>query len=233
MSQDKKPAKSRKKPIADVDKPGDSAPAATSKPVIVTNRPILKDPMVVDEAAKTDGDDKKTDEKTELKHSSASIVQPLDKSASEPEDQPDGPDEPDKPAVPPTPAPDKDDTADTAEEPKVEDKPPADEAAPEPEPASEPEPKKDDKQTTAKATNQKSDAETAEQAKHEAAIQHLIDSKKYELPINAVEKRKSKHFVVLGIVLAILLVLAWGDIAADAGLIHISGLKPVTHFFSN
>jgi hypothetical protein len=217
MSQDKQPAKSRKKPIADVDKPGDSAPAATSKPVIVTNRPILKDPMVVDEAAKTDDDGKKIDEKTELKHSTAPVIQPLDKSASEPEDQPD---EPPKPAAPP-------------EEPKVKDKPPADEAAPEPKPASEPVPKTDDKQTTAKATKQKSDAETAEQAKHEAAIQHLIDSKKYELPINAVEKRKSKHFAVLGIVLAVLLVLAWGDIAADAGIIHISGLKPATHFFSN
>ena len=37
------------KPIADVSHPGKSAPSSTSKPVIVTNRPILKDPMMVDE----------------------------------------------------------------------------------------------------------------------------------------------------------------------------------------
>ncbi len=212
MSETKKPAKSRKKPITDVDKPADSKPAATSKPVIVTNRPILKDPMVVDGDVKADDDDKKAEEKKELAHSTAPVVKPLDQPTSEP-DQTDEPDNPDKPEVP--------------EEKRATD---------EPEAQSEPEPKTDDKPAATKTSGparQKSDAETAEQTKREAAIQHLIDSKKYELPINAVEKRKSKRFVVLGIVLAILLVLAWGDIAADAGLIHVSGLKPVTHFFSN
>ena len=31
----------------------------------------------------------------------------------------------------------------------------------------------------------------------------------------------------------LLLLLAWGDIALDANLIQVSGIKPVTHFFSN
>lgn len=87
--------------------------------------------------------------------------------------------------------------------------------------------------TEAKPKKQDEAAEAAEHAKRDAAVQELIDSRKYELPINAVEKRKTKHFVVLGVLLAILLVLVWIDIAADAGLIHISGIKPVTHFFSN
>jgi hypothetical protein len=39
--------------------------------------------------------------------------------------------------------------------------------------------------------------------------------------------------VALGVVLAIVLALAWADIALDAGLIQINGVKPVTHFFSN
>lgn len=209
MTQAKKPAKSHKKAITDIDKPGDSKPPATSKPVIVTNRPILKDPMM------TSGDsspaDSKTDEeKKELAHSTAPVIKPLDK--PQPESEPEKPAEPAKLAEPETP-----------------------EKEPEPE---KPElaPKTDDKPASAKPANsnkQKPDVETAEQAKREAAIQHLIDSKKYELPINAVEKRKSKRFVVMGIVLAILLVLAWGDIAADAGIIHINGVKPVTHFFSN
>jgi hypothetical protein len=44
-----------KKKVIDVSHPGDSAPSETSKPVIITNRPIMKDPMMVSE--KTKGDD--------------------------------------------------------------------------------------------------------------------------------------------------------------------------------
>lgn len=65
----------------------------------------------------------------------------------------------------------------------------------------------------------------------EASLQKLIDSKKYELPIETVENRRSKRVVALGIVLSIILALAWVDVALDAGLINISGVKPLTHFF--
>lgn len=82
-------------------------------------------------------------------------------------------------------------------------------------------------------TEEQLNAEAEAKAKHDAAIQKLVDSKQYFLPINAVEKRRTKHFVILGVLLSILLLLAWGDIALDAGLIQVSGVKPVTHFFSN
>lgn len=71
------------------------------------------------------------------------------------------------------------------------------------------------------------------QNKHDEAVQKLVDGKQYYLPINAVEKRKTKHFVILGVVLSVLLLLTWADIALDAGLVQIPGVKPVTHFFSN
>ena len=38
---------------------------------------------------------------------------------------------------------------------------------------------------------------------------------------------------VLGVVLAVLLVLAWLDIALDARIISLGGLHAPTHFFSN
>ncbi|HTB48598.1 MAG TPA: hypothetical protein VK712_00785, partial [Verrucomicrobiae bacterium] len=47
MSEPKKPATKR---IIDVAHPGKSAPSDTSRPVLISNRPILKDPMVVTEA---------------------------------------------------------------------------------------------------------------------------------------------------------------------------------------
>jgi hypothetical protein len=75
--------------------------------------------------------------------------------------------------------------------------------------------------------------EDAEKAKHHEEILKLIESRRYELPINAVEKRKTKRFIALGIVLSLLLVLAWFDIALDAGLVDLPNIKPVTHFFSS
>jgi hypothetical protein len=39
--------------------------------------------------------------------------------------------------------------------------------------------------------------------------------------------------VLLGIVLAVVLAVAWVDVALDAGLIQLGSVKPVTHFFSN
>ena len=72
-----------------------------------------------------------------------------------------------------------------------------------------------------------------QETKRQAAIDKLTDNKKYYLPINAVEKRRSRRFVILGIILSLLLILAWADIALDSGLIHINGIKPLTHFFSN
>jgi hypothetical protein len=83
------------------------------------------------------------------------------------------------------------------------------------------------------AAAKKAEAEAAEQARHDAALQELVDSKQYALPINTVERRQTKRFVLLGIGLSVLLILIWLDIALDAGIFKLGGLKPVTHFFSN
>jgi len=75
-------------------------------------------------------------------------------------------------------------------------------------------------------------AAAAAAAKREAELQKLVESKKYVLPINSLEQRRTKRIVLLGLLLSLLLAAAWVDIALDAGLIHLSGLHPVTHFFS-
>lgn len=82
-------------------------------------------------------------------------------------------------------------------------------------------------------TAEQQDAEAEKQAKYDAQIQKLAESKQYFLPINAQEKRRTKRFVVLGVLLSVLLALAWVDVALDAGLIQLGSVKPVTHFFSN
>lgn len=91
----------------------------------------------------------------------------------------------------------------------------------------------DDEKEKTESIEEAEAAEAEKQAAHDAEIQKLADDKKYFLPINTVEKRKTKRFVILGIVLSIILAVAWVDVALDAGLIHLGGIKPVTHFFSN
>lgn len=77
------------------------------------------------------------------------------------------------------------------------------------------------------------DAAAKQAAEHEAAMQKLVDSKQYHLPIKTVEQRRSRRVVIVGTLLSIILVLAWVNIALDAGLIELGDIKPVTRFFSN
>ena len=217
MSEPKKPAG---KPIADVAHPGKSAPSASSRPVIVTNRPILKDPMMVDEDAKTTLAEASTpkDEATEKSSSSGLTklkIQPPATPAAQPAEEPKS--EPEK---------------DTAAGPEP-DEIAAETKQAEPAPASADDAEKPQVDTTAPDPTAEIEAEAKKQAEHDNAIQKLADSKQYFLPINSVEKRRSKRFVALGIVVSLILVAAWADIALDAGLIHLQGIKPATHFFSN
>ncbi len=197
MPEAKKPAK----PIVDVVQPGKSAPAGTSKPVLVTNRPILKDPMVVPEeepAVQPPADDlRKPSVKPKIEPlvpETAPAAAQVDQSATEPP------------------------STETAPEEKPEEQP-ADTTAPD--------------KPDAVATSAQIEAEAEKQVAQEAETQKLVDSKQYFLPINSVENRRTKRFIMIGILLSLVLAAAWVDIALDAGLIHLGGLKSLTHFFSN
>jgi hypothetical protein len=72
-----------------------------------------------------------------------------------------------------------------------------------------------------------------QQAKRKAEIKNLIESKQFNLPINSKSRKKIKLFVIAGIILALILIVIWLDIALDAGIISIPGIHPFTHFFSN
>jgi hypothetical protein len=261
------------KPIVDVIHPGKSAPSGNSKSVIISSRPLLKDPMMLGDEAKPaednpsnsppakvtnsdlNPDSDKTDRrpptapllesempdetpesakpvpppgpaaepKPELKPKSEEVVKPPQPAASAAKPAVDGdkPDD-DKPA-----APDDDDKAQptTAQ-------PTAPTTADNPESA-EADANADETGQPAKGSAQQLEAEATAKAKHQAAIEKLADSKQYYLPINTIEKLRSRRFVAFGIILSLLLIVAWADIALDAGLIQIHGLKPITHFFSN
>lgn len=201
MADSKKPTPG--KPIADVAHPGQSAPSTSSRPVIVTNRPLLKDPMVVAEDTETEvktieAEAKKTDK-------AATITAP------------------DQPKIEPP------ETHVTESSEKLE----KDEAETKPdETVAKDEPKDSTVESTPDPTAE-IEAEAKKQAEHDDTIQKLVDSKQYFLPINTVEKRRSKRFVALGMLVSLLLIMAWVDIAADSGILTVAAGLPHTHLFSN
>ncbi len=267
MSEAKKPAKASSKRIIDVAQPGKSAPAATSKPVLITNRPILKDPMVV-EGSKEATEEPVADEVKKLSSTTRIKLQPLDTDTEAKADEAETKtaesettsalettaEKTDLPAEKPAEA--VADTAKATAEPDApkEKEPDTDKAlapnqdaaenktTPDAKPAAtkttDSETEKTDEVATeegAEADNTTPDAADAkaaeEAAKHDAAIQALADSKKFYLPVNAVEKRRTKRFVLLGVLLSLLLVVAWVDIAADASLVKLGSKVPHTHLF--
>ncbi len=242
------------KPIVDVAHPGKSAPSGNSKSVIVSNRPLLKDPMVVADDSKTPDDNPSQNPPTKIKVKGPDKpdLQPLTAPLLETEAPDDATEttgqtvKPAKPAPLPKPEPEPEPKPGLKHEKVVkppQDAAPADELAEDKPGVTEDgdgdTPKTDDAekaaegQTPAKGSTEQLDTEAAKQAEHQAAIEKLADSKQYYLPINTVEKRRTRRFVAIGIILSLLLIVAWADVALDAGLIRIHGLKPITHFFSN
>jgi hypothetical protein len=121
--------------------------------------------------------------------------------------------------------------------PKLADEQPVSDETPE-EAATEPE-ATDDASEEEAPTNDKQTAEQLEavdeaaEAKRAVEVQTLVDSKTYFLPINSVERRRTKHFVIAGVLISIILAVAWVDVALDAGLVRIGDVQPLTHFFSS
>lgn len=258
--------------IFDVTKPGKTAPSASSKPIIITNRPVLQDPMMVEDAA-PEG------QATLLKMPTKITIRPLsdDNTADSTEDKQVATETPEAPPVEklePVSVPDLTNeqtgpkslpTATKAPEvdlPKPAEitTPPAPQAA-EPEPkqatpavepvaatptAAEAAPESDDTSSSSEATEDQpadasqpatvakaAEAAARKQAERAAELTKLAESHKYYLPINQVEKRKNKRYALLGVLLIVVLAVAWADISLDAGIIHLNGIKPLTHFFSN
>lgn len=225
MAESKESKKSAKK-IIDVQHPGKTPATATSKPVLVTNRPILQDPMMVEEDSK--------EEKIPLTRSGATI-QPLtapevpDKKtkADKPDDSAreiDPPDTPIKPEV---------DTTKTiaeidAEVKKNEKSTEAVTSKPAPVSPAEDAPE-DSARRDGEAKAAKEQADEAA-AKQDLELQALADSKKYFLPITTIEKRRSKRVVIGGVLLSLLLIVVWADVALDAGLVADNGLPHTSYF---
>jgi hypothetical protein len=211
------------KRIIDVSHPDESTPSQTSKAIIVKNGPILKDPMVVEKNDQSDIKSPLTG-----KSSLRNKLQPTaeqDKTQETAEDT--------KPVIEAKPV-------EAEAKPEVEEKKPEPEAKTEAPAEASPEsdsitdtPLNRPGDSVNDATNDKDDTEDKEAAARETALQKLTESREYFLPINSVEKLRSKRVAILGTALSILLIVVWIDIALDAGLLTLGSVHSVTHFFSS
>lgn len=191
------------KQISDVSPPNQTPAAPTSKPVILSNHPVMKDPMVV--AEKTAADDAPVT--TAVKLPTKITLQPIHANVV-----PDTPSAFDKPVEQPTATPTEDESEPSAE--KDDNKNASNDQPATPE-------------SDAKLLADDADEEIIKRN----ALDALIANKKYFLRINSAESLRTQRSITIGIVLTALFGVAWLDIALDAGLIMLGNLHAVTNFF--
>ena len=220
-------------PIVDVTKPNDTPPDENSKSVIITKRPLMRDPMMAAPASDVPVDPSAEPSNTEttpapepVKAGPLSVTHQLVIT-------PPTHDEPTAPAVVGTPtlAQPISDVIKPAEVIATlladsEPIPAAAVAAPEPATPAEPADVKLDPLNQEAAEAQAED----EAAKRKAELAALVTSQTYFLPVDAVELKRARYFTVLGVLLIVGLALAWADAALDAGLVAANGV-PHTSFF--
>lgn len=237
--------------IDDIKRPGKTAPLPTSRPIVVTNRPMLtSDPMVVPATQETEGT-----EPTTAALRTAKLIKPLDSALhtdittsetaldlKEPEPAKDsGSTVPElavdidalhEPKPPETESTTQVATAESdskndseSARPEVVDRPIATER---PNDQSGPRLERD---TEAELSAEEiAAAET--KAKRDLELEQVIASGKYHVPINAVQRRRSRIHVALLCIIGVLLAVVLADVVIDAGFVKLPFTLPHTHFFS-
>ncbi len=219
--------------IDDVKRPEKVAPATTSRPILVTNRPVLtNDPMMVADG-KPDADGEKAN--GEVINRTAKTIKPIAIKSDLPEEN-----APEK-------KPDKalDEAAATSIGEAAADKT---EAETQPEETAEQQTRGLDakpevtEDTAASNDEPRRDSEAEVNAEELAAaeakaareqkLEAIIASGKYRVPINAVQRKRSHMYTMLLCLLAIVLALLLLDAMLDTGLIKPPAKLPHTHFFS-
>lgn len=215
----------------DVKHPDKVTPSATSRPIIVTNHTMMtKDPMMAPASGNAPEAGASEDAVPVVGASMTheKTIVPLNPISTDPED--DAKDEPEEAKEPES-------------EPESEAKPaevtPPEPAATTPAPESEPQPQAPEVES---GTGEVRDAEaeaTAEEdaaaeaaAKREEELEGIIASEKYAVPINAVQRRRSRAATALLFFLAVVLAIVLLDAIVDVGIVHVPSSVPHTHFFS-
>ncbi len=221
--------------IFDVARPGTLPPAdATARPVIVSNRMVMQDPMMVPRSTPEMADkDKDAQDPPEL--STRLIIEPLTDQADEPTESVGQEDSVvDEPAGESKQPPSEPPAAESSNALQLAESVPKSETNTESSAgASTDADNADGDVATPQTVLDKEAARLEADAKAQDELDTLVDQKTYFLPINSVEKRRSKHVFIFGVILIVILAAAWLDVAMDAGFISLPGVQPITHLFRN
>jgi hypothetical protein len=200
-------------PIYDISKPGKTAASPTSKPVIVGHGSMVKnDPMVSspdDEAVP----ENEKEEKVEVRHKRETTIKPINLTSQDKEEE----------TPPEEKQESKDDKNDDTKEDKPDEKKSKDDSD---QPEASTSGAIDALAGEASAKRQSQKQKEAEENKKQA-IQELIKTGKYHLPIHdAVYRRTNAFALFINLLLVILLLLAGVVLAQDAGYIDIGLVLP-------
>ena len=246
MAQTAKPGEQSAPKAIDVVAPGKTPPSPSSKPIIVTNRPIIKDPMAPTPMKSVSG----------ALHPTINVSAPITSTLLMPTG--DNPAQtatsvqlPGKRTMKSIPVSsdnsaagaDPDSPANTAAEPAAEsedaqpqnaasDVPPAKPDIPEPAQEDKAPSEASGSSDVPLADNAKQLAEK-EQAARLAEEEKIIASKQYNLAISDPDKQRSNIRALVWLLLAVAAVLVWLDLVLDAGVVHIGGVHALTHFFNS
>lgn len=205
--------KSEDKKAMDVAKPGKSTPDTSARPVLITHRPMVQDPMVKDDKKPEDeAADKPVEVKKDLGGHGDKVIQPISDETSA-EDKTDA-----GPEVDASPEPGSDSSSDVDPDPTPESEQASPEKTPEEKAQAEEAAIVDATAEQAEAGKKKPEGELSpeEKAKQEA-LQKLITDKKYFVPIGQVSHRRNQRMLI--IVVVVLLIIIGGYFAIDAGLV--------------
>lgn len=204
----------RENKVFDIAKPSSTPADATSKSIIVNHGPVMRDPTLVEQSPETTNSTEpvlKVSHELTLEPSADTISSLTDQHAES------------------SPITVKIDSPSVSEEPQIAPKP---EVIPTPE-IQEVKPAEKSEAEMSDLDKQKNDEQEKQAAEERAVIiDDIVSSGKYFLPINMIEKKKNQRMAVYGVILCLLLAVAWVDVALDAGLIGNNLNIPHTHFFA-
>lgn len=183
------------KQVFDIAKPGKSAAAATSRPVIVNHGPMMRDPMV------SDKEEKSTEEKTAPTAPTHRVITPPSATKADPvsaEPAPESkPSEPEATPEESAPAPEK-------PEEKTETSAPNQAAV---------------NALAEQANRRKKSDPTAEELARTTEIEKLIETKKYAVPIGEVRRRRNTRRLFVSLIALAVIAVSGLYLAVDAGLL--------------
>ncbi len=219
------------KRVFDVAKPSTTPASPTSKPLIIAHGPMMHDSTIV-EQSESDETEKTDDHSPSMTSTHTIKIEPLNEIELDKREEAATPNEDQKRPVATD---DKDSAKSTTQDIKSDqiEKTDSEVKTETPDaPKVEAQAEGSSDQAKVEVDPKKLEEEQRAIAEKEAKINSLVDSGKYFLPINMLEKRKNQRIVLVGILICIILAIAWVDVALDAGLISNSLHLPHTHFFA-